>query len=397
MKKNKRYVASAVLCVAVVIVLAACNDNASLKKRTAEPKTTQAGVLTDYGESNLSRMAEKLRHSQSELTHIVFLGDSHTAADFFSGSLRQHFHSVYGDGGAGFISPVAVPGNRYSNAYFQNIYGMKLVTSRRDKNPNFTLGGNIVTPVNNNNGAQIIVRAPQGREFVQALYASPSVGQWLVDGVRYTLAATGNGWAFSQPVTVDSTFSWSMSEAAPTAIGGLMLTSTSGHGVVLSALGINGAQVSMLDKWQNNWGGVLKQLVPDMVILAYGTNEAFNTDLSTEAYRQTLQRQIENIRQSAPDAAILLIGPGSSVMHKQGHGCVQRQPALLKPIIAVQQQVARQEHTLFWNWFYFMGGDCAIESWAAQGKARPDLIHLTPEGYQESANGLFNDLSAVLK
>ncbi|KAB0981050.1 hypothetical protein FZI32_22350, partial [Cronobacter sakazakii] len=98
MKKNKRYVASAVLCVAVVIVLAACNDNASLKKRTAEPKTTQAGVLTDYGESNLSRMAEKLRHSQSELTHIVFLGDSHTAADFFSGSLRQHFHSVYGDG-----------------------------------------------------------------------------------------------------------------------------------------------------------------------------------------------------------------------------------------------------------------------------------------------------------
>lgn len=357
----------------------------------------QAGKLTDYGESHLSRLAEKLRHSQSELTHIVFLGDSHTAADFFSGSLRQHFQSVYGDGGAGFISPMAVPGNRYSNVYFQNTYGLKLITSRRDKNPDFTLGGNIVTPVSSNNGAQVVVRAPQGRERVQALYASPSAGQWSVNGAKYALAATGNGWAFSQPVTVGSTFGWSMSTSTPTALAGLMLTSTNGHGVVLSALGINGAQVSMLDKWQNNWGGVLKQLAPDMVILAYGTNEAFNTGLSLEAYRQTLQRQIETIRQSTPDAAILLIGPGSSIMHKQEQGCAQRQPALLQPIIAVQQQVARQERALFWNWFDFMGGDCAIERWAAQGKARPDLIHLASAGYQESANALFGDLSAALK
>ncbi|MBJ9294341.1 SGNH/GDSL hydrolase family protein [Citrobacter werkmanii] len=397
MVKNKRYVSAGALCVAVVAGLSACNDNASLQKGTAEVNAMQAGKLTDYGESHLPRLAEKLRHSQSELTHIVFLGDSHTAADFFSGSLRQHFQSVYGDGGAGFISPMAVPGNRYSNVYFQNTYGLKLITSRRDKNPDFTLGGNIVTPVSSNNGAQVVVRAPQGRELVQALYASPSAGQWSVNGAKYALAATGNGWAFSQPVTVGSTFGWSMSTSTPTALAGLMLTSTNGHGVVLSALGINGAQVSMLDKWQNNWGGVLKQLAPDMVILAYGTNEAFNTGLSLEAYRQTLQRQIETIRQSTPDAAILLIGPGSSIMHKQEQGCAQRQPALLQPIIAVQQQVARQERALFWNWFDFMGGDCAIERWAAQGKARPDLIHLASAGYQESANALFGDLSAALK
>lgn len=397
MVKNKRYVAMGGLCVAVVSVLSACNDNPCLLKGAAEANAMQAGKLTDYGESHLPRMAEKLRHSQSELTHIVFMGDSHTAADFFSGSLRQHFQSVYGDGGAGFISPMAVPGNHYSNVYFQNTYGVKLVTSRRDKDPDFTLGGNIVTPVSSNNGAQVVVRAPQGREQVQALYASSSAGQWSVNGAKYAFPATGKGWAFSQPITVGSAFGWSMSTAAPMALAGLMLTSTNGQGVVLSALGINGAQVSMLDKWPNNWGGVLKQLAPDMVILAYGTNEAFNTDLSLEAYRQTLQRQIEAIRQSTPDAVILLIGPGSSIMHKQGQGCAQRQPALLKPIIAVQQQVARQERTLFWNWFDFMGGDCGIERWAAQGKARPDLIHLTSEGYQESANALFGDLSAVLK
>ncbi|MGU0056537.1 hypothetical protein ACVXG7_16385 [Enterobacter hormaechei] len=46
-----------------------------------------------------------------------------------------------------------------------------------------------------------------------------------------------------------------------------------------------------------------------MVILAYGTNEAFNDTFDLVAYRQLLVEKIRQIRQKAPNSAILLIGP----------------------------------------------------------------------------------------
>ncbi|TOL42578.1 hypothetical protein CGH97_26100, partial [Vibrio parahaemolyticus] len=71
-------------------------------------------------------------------------------------------------------------------------------------------------------------------------------------------------------------------------IGGWLVRSQK-PGVMLSALGINGATLSMVDKWQPQWSETLAQLSPDMVILAYGTNEAFNDTLDLAAYEQNLR------------------------------------------------------------------------------------------------------------
>ena len=141
---------------------------------------------------------------------------------------------------------------------------------------------------------------------------------------------------------------------------------------------------------------VLNKLAPDLVILAYGTNEAFNTDIDLAEYQRNLTRQIRIIRQMQPDAAVLLVGPGSSVMNKKGADCSQRESPVLQSIIRIQKQVAQNEHTLFWDWYAWMGGRCSIERLANQGKARPDLIHLTAEGYQATANALWQDLMSAV-
>ncbi|WP_442799409.1 SGNH/GDSL hydrolase family protein [Pantoea vagans] len=212
-----------------------------------------------------------------------------------------------------------------------------------------------------------------------------------------TLVTSNGEWKLSKPVQVPTSFTVALTAGQQVKLGGLWLTATKPHGVIVSALGLNGAQISMLEKWQSNWTDTLALLKPDLIVLAYGTNESFNTDISLDEYRQTLVRQIRKIRRSTPEAAILLVGPGSSIMRKSAVGCGQRQSPLLKPIIEVQKQVAKSEHTLFWDWFSWMGGDCAIEHFAAQDKARPDLIHLTAEGYEDSAAGLWQDLSKKLK
>lgn len=65
-------------------------------------------------------------------------------------------------------------------------------------------------------------------------------------------------------------------------------------------------------------------------------------------------------------------------------------------MIRIQQQQARKHKALFWDWQGFMGGPCSIAGWQAQGLARPDLVHLTADGYRKSAAGLYEFLKGPL-
>ncbi|MGK3141405.1 GDSL-type esterase/lipase family protein [Pantoea sp. C2G6] len=351
--------------------------------------------MLNYDARGTARLAQKLRNSASELTHIVVIGDSHTAADFLSGQIRSQLQSQYGNGGAGFISPLAVRGNRYSNVRFSKASGWKAENSRRSQNSAFTLGGNIATPVLSNNRIRISLTDGERFSRIQALYRTRGNGRLSLQNQSVALADTQGEWRLSDPATVPASFSVSAT-GKEVQLGGFWLTAPQRKGVIVSALGINGAQISMADKWPADWAGVLRQLHPDLVILAYGTNESFDTDLSLDTYRQTLRRQIRKIAHSSPEATILLIGPGSSIKSRSGRDCAQRQSAVLEPIIGVQKEVAQSESVLFWNWFDFMGGACSIEQWARRGLARPDLIHLSAEGYQQSASGLWRALSGQL-
>lgn len=396
MMKSKRVLlagASAVLL--MTLSLTSCKETRELPSgvETANPPKTKQ--LLNYDELGTERLGKKLRSSATELTHIVVIGDSHTAADFLSGQIRTQLQSQFGNGGAGFISPLAVPGNRYSNVRFSKSIGWTVENSRRRQNSAFTLGGNIATPVSIDNLARISLTDGENTVQVKALYRTRGSSVLSLQNQIVALADTQGQWRLSDPTTVPASFSVSV-KGSDVQLGGFWLTAPDRHGVIVSALGINGAQISMADKWPADWAGVLNQLHPDLVVLAYGTNEAFDTDLSLDAYRQTLRRQLDKIRQASPDSVIMLIGPGSSIKDKSASGCAQRQSSLLEPIINVQKEVAQSEHTLFWNWFDYMGGACSIEQWAAQGLARADLIHLTAEGYRQSANGFWQALSSQL-
>lgn len=396
MKNKHTLLAGISVALALTAALTSCKETVDPSAKVATVIPQKTGQLLNYDEDGTVRLGKKLKNSASELTHIVVIGDSHTAADFLSGQIRAQLQQQFGNGGVGFISPLAVPGNRYSNVRFSKAIGWELKNSRRNQDNAFTLGGNIATPANANNVVRISATDGESSLQAQALYRTQTSATLHLQNEAVALADSKGRWLLSDPITVPATFSVSVS-GNDVQLGGFWLTSTGRRGVVVSALGINGAQISMADKWPADWAGALSQLHPDLVVLAYGTNEAFNTNLALDEYRQTLRRQIGKIRQSSPQAAIMLIGPGSSIKNKSGRGCQQRQSPLLEPIIEVQKEVARSEHTLFWNWFDFMGGACSIEQWAAQGQARPDLIHLTAEGYQRSANGFWRALSGQLQ
>lgn len=354
---------------------------------------TQQGQMTNYGDPGLARFAAKLANSTAQKTHVVQLGDSHTAADYFTGALRNLMQQQYGDGGVGFISPIAVPGNRNAQVIFNKSPDWTLATSRKETDPAFTFGGLLATPARANSSAQFTLRDTAPVTNAQALYRSQQPDALTLNNQTITLADSGGAWRLSPPVTVTSPVRFTL--AQPTSqLAGWLLTRPGG-GVMVSASGINGAQITMPDRWQPAWIDSLRATAPDLLILSFGTNEAFNTNLDLEAYRADLRKQVHSLRQGLPGTVILLMSPGSSIIDQHAKTCATREPHLLPQIVEIQRQVARQERTLFWDWFTFMGKDCGWDRWSAKGLMR-DKVHLTLEGYQVSAEAFWQQLSALL-
>ena len=157
-------------------------------------------------------------------------------------------------------------------------------------------------------------------------------------------------------------------------------------GVVYSPLAFNGARAAWtLAMPDELFQAQVQAEAPDLIILAFGTNEANARDFSMDAYARELAEILGRFRKAAPRAGLLLLGPPDGHLH-QGNA------ATLAGVIAVQKAAAAAAGGLFVDQQKAMGGPGAIDAWLQRGWARPDLVHLTPPGYQHLAPALLGAL-----
>lgn len=387
---------------ALIFALPGCSPVAA-----GNPPLSRASVVapvTPARDGNLAVLAGKLRASGRMPVSIVQFGDSHTAADLFSGELRRLLQAQYGDGGIGFVAATPVPGTRYDRVIVKAAPRQwDLVSARNQSSEQFPLGGYLSVPVAANPAVRIEAREPSAQRYrVSALYqARESSTLSARDGQQQNrsvmLAASNGQWRFSpQLLNVGLPVDMTLRARPGSVLGGWYIQGQKNAGVTLSALGINGARLSVQDKWQAGWQDNLKTLRPDLVILAYGTNEAFDNTLDLVEYQTQLTRTLADLRRELPRAVVLLIGPSDSIKQRNARGCAARRPQMLAEVVRIQRQVAKQAKVLFWDWQAFMGGECSIAGWQAQGLARPDLVHLTADGYRRSAAGLYEYLRGQL-
>ncbi|WFQ79356.1 SGNH/GDSL hydrolase family protein [Xenorhabdus sp. SF857] len=386
-----------VLAIALSISLLSCKGEKS--QPASERQTThihRQQQLTNFDDPNFALLTDKLRHSDTRQLHFVQLGDSHTAADFFTGKLRSLLQNHYGDAGPGFIPPMSIPGQRNALIQFsEDKTGWWLSSSRRENRADYPLGGFIAIPESTSSTIQLKSSSARGKYWLSALYQSHTATQIRTPFTTIKLPATQSEWHFSPGQSMSFPINL-YPQDTQLKIGGWLIKRQN-PGVILSALGINGATINILDKWQPQWIDTLAQINPDMVILAYGTNEAFNDSLDLVAYQQDLTAKIQEIRKTMPQTVILLIGPNDSLKNKTAASCEKQQPALLDHVIQIQQTVARQQRTLFWDWREYMGGSCSIRGWEQQNLARPDYIHLSATGYERSAEALYKQFMGLVE
>jgi lysophospholipase L1-like esterase len=161
--------------------------------------------------------------------------------------------------------------------------------------------------------------------------------------------------------------------------------------ITFQPMGINGARAKRLSDMSQNasFRQSVSENKPDLIILAYGSNEVTDTDWTVDSYSRMLVGIITRLRSAAPEASFLIIGPPDrSVSGSGGWATAPRMRLLLE----AQRQAAILAGAAFWSEFDAMGGAGSMSVWVARGLGRFDHVHFTAGGYSQLAGLFYKDL-----
>lgn len=344
-----------------------------------------AAPVENFGQ-NLSGLQQAFAQKN---VHILQVGDSHTAGDYFTEQLRKRLQADVGDGGLGFAYPLDVRGQRTARHGYQS-NGWQLTNSRFNQSADYPLGGMLATPSYATGYLTLTSQYYNGDRQNARIVVKGNAGQSIeisdASGVR-SLTLSGNGW---QTVNTALTFPSTLRTNSNINLGGFWLSRPTGG--VVSAMGINGATQDYWQRWHPQLAQDLANSQADLVILAYGTNEAFQSNVSGQV--SALRQAIRQIRQGLPNASILVVNAPESLKSTAG-SCGTRATSL-DTVQAQIRQVAASTGVLYWSWQDAMGGRCSMKNWIAQGLGRSDGVHFSRKGYERAANDLYDGLKVLL-
>ena len=281
-------------------------------------------VLPHFYEA-LAALQNKRR---SEPVRIAWLGDSHTQADFWTQAVRDALQSKFGRGGPGFVHVGWTERQYRHQGVRPRVIGAwrtvpnALVSVRKVDDGVFGLGGVRFTPGQVEARASLTVDADmlpsKGRWDVALRLVGPdsSVSISIAGGASVTVSAqdrdAGAQGAIRHVLLQSAGPGGSLEVAAIHAeveMMGVVIESIE-PGVVLDTLGLNGARVlSELALDEASWVKEMSRRSPDLVILAYGSNESSDWKIDPARHAEQFSRLMARVRGASPRCDCLLLGP----------------------------------------------------------------------------------------
>jgi lysophospholipase L1-like esterase len=336
------------------------------------------------------------RHQKGEMAgpvRILHYGDSHTAADEWTGQLRSLFQERFGDGGSGY-SLAGRPWVGYRRFDVRSGSTRGWHTDGLVGRPGdgiYGLGGVSMSVKGAHEGVYV---ETGGAAFELFYYQQPGGGSLdLYDnGLPLERLSTegdpGPGYYHVDAVPGPHRFELETVDRSPVRLFGWVAENSTG--VTYETLGINGAQASIVLDWnEETLRSNVERRNPALIVLAYGTNEAGRRDTTLESYRDTFSRIIARFREAAPTSTILVIGPPDR-LQKTRKGWLTMEK--LNLIVEAQRQAAVANGCPFWDLRAKMGGPGSMAQWFGAGMAQADRVHFTAPGYRMLGDAVFRDL-----
>jgi lysophospholipase L1-like esterase len=341
-----------------------------------------------------------LHAGQSRRTvRIVHYGDSPTTADLITGDARELLQERFGNAGPGFLL-IAKPWAWYGHHGVDiAATGWKIDTAVGSvREANYGLGGAIFTgPV----GATSTIRLnAHDSTSVEVEYLEEPGGGNLDISADGALVGTVNT-AGDSKKDADTTISIPAGtkqvqltvSGSPVQVFGVVFARDT-RGLTYDSIGLNGASTTVMSRAFNPqaFTAALEHRNPDLVIINYGTNESGFPSYVEKQYEGELIRAIGRVRAALPNASILIMSPMDRG-ERSGANQITTMRAIPE-IVAIQQRVAEQTGSGFFNTYQAMGGNGTMGLWYNRHPPMvgADLIHPSPQGARIVAQLLTSQL-----
>jgi lysophospholipase L1-like esterase len=354
---------------------------------------------------------------------ILHLGDEHIAADRITEELRMQFQMRFGDAGRGLMAPGVF---RVAGARIKREGDWRVASSAAGNGGPFGLTGVRLT---GRNGATLRLTLRDAPfDWAEITFATgPGTGDAYVavdgQGDVVSTRTAAETWQRIKINAAGSALTVRAEDSDPVRLLSWRLVRER-RGVRYVNLGVPGAKVTTHDAWKDAFVKAdLKHLAPDLVIIGYGTNSAFDHSLDPQAYASAAETLIKRLRSMAPQASFLALGPPDlaqipayaetentdacralTIAERANYARLLADedprlarwhpPPKLRAVRQALRAVASQTGVFFWDWSRVIGGPCSIHAWvhASPPLAAGDHRHFTAVGARKSARALFRDL-----
>jgi len=362
-----------------------------------EHVATGASIPVENPAALIPFFEQLYRHQQGKTpgpVRILHYGDSHTAADEWTGEMRARLQEKFGDGGSGY----SFAGRPYDGYRREDVRSGSTNGWHTDG-----LVGRVGDGVYGLGGISMSVRTPKEGIYVEAdasdfelfYYQQPGGGslQLSDNGVPVEHISTAGepspAYYHLEAMPGPHRLELETLDHAPVRLFGWVAEKPTG--ITYETLGINGASAPIVLDWnEETLRSNIERRNPALIVLAYGTNEAGQKSWTLESYRDMFEKLIARFRAAAPTATILVIGPPDRDQKTAKKGW---QPMdQLDMIVEAQREAAVSSGCPFWDLRAKMGGKGSMLQWVAAGMALVDHVHFTYEGYHMLGDAVVRDL-----
>lgn len=348
-------------------------------------------------------LSNTARKEPGAITRVGHFGDSVVVSDYVSATLRRKLHEQFGDAGHGFVLLAnAWPAYFHNDVYRFASRGFKVSRIVGPTTPDglYGLGGvSFKAPPGVRARVGSAKEGKYGRRvsrFTLSYLEQPGGGTFKLnlDGQRVAEVDSNGPTKRARAHTVETTDGEHELEILTgpgmTRAFGVVLE-RDGPGVVLDALGVQGARIRFLDKQDDaHWAEQLRWRSYDLVIYQFGANESGDGfAYPMPEYNKTMRAVIEQQQKALPAAGCLVIGAMDRA-RKEDEGI--RSMRIIPLIVAEQKKVSMALGCAFFNTYKAMGGSGSMPTWVRRGLGQADLTHPTGVGAQVLGKWIYRAL-----
>ncbi|HEY6078556.1 MAG TPA: hypothetical protein VIW29_07125 [Polyangiaceae bacterium] len=373
---------------ATELPVAEASEARALEQAPPVPLLDPSGQALDGFFAALRRTEQK---QTGAITRIAHFGDSIIVSDYVSGTLRRKLQGHFGDAGHGFV----LIANAWP-AYFHNDvsryatagFNVSRIVGPYAADGLYGLGGvSFSTPPNVLSRIGTAESGDFGRKvsrFTLYYLEQPRGGalELSIDGGPVSELSTAGDGVRSKTHTLevaDGAHTLSLQTKRGTSrLFGVVLE-RGAAGVVLDALGVQGARIRFMDKQDDqHWADQLQLRSPQLLVYQFGANESADGFLyPMPDYHRTMRDVLQQGKRALPESSCLVIGAMDRAA-KVGDEIVSLR--VMPELLGNQKQAALDAGCAFFDTWTAMGGARSMPRWVKKGLGQADLTHPTAVG-----------------